>query len=131
MISAKQIVIRRGIYRCVSTDAALQHCVELVKKHDFDSYLAGLLVPREKRGAFFSIKAFNVETAMIKDQVRNNIIAGKMRFNWWMTAVESINIEEDIIPADVLLQPVAQSLIASLKEKTVNKSWFHRSLESR
>ncbi len=35
------------------------------------------------RPAALAIRAFNVETAAIKDSVRGNVIPGKMRMQWW------------------------------------------------
>lgn len=35
------------------------------------------------RQASLAIRAFNVETAAIKDSVRGNVIPGKMRMQWW------------------------------------------------
>lgn len=38
---------------------------------------------RSNRPAALAIKAFNVETAAIKDAVRGNVIPGRMRMQWW------------------------------------------------
>lgn len=35
------------------------------------------------RHAAMAIRAFNVETATIKDVVRGNVVPGRMRMQWW------------------------------------------------
>lgn len=58
------------------------YCREHTKNFEYDSYLSGLLLPLEQRPAYFAIRAFNIEIANIKDNVRGNAAAGRVRFQW-------------------------------------------------
>ncbi|CAN0115941.1 unnamed protein product, partial [Ectocarpus sp. 13 AM-2016] len=42
------------------------------------------------RPASLAIRAFNVETAAIKDSVRGNVMPGKMRIQWWKDAMAGV-----------------------------------------
>lgn len=42
---------------------------------------------REIRPAALAIRAFNVETAAIKDTIRGNVTPGKMRMQWWKDSI--------------------------------------------
>jgi NADH dehydrogenase [ubiquinone] 1 alpha subcomplex assembly factor 6 len=56
---------------------------------DYDNYLTSLFLPTEVRKAAWAIRAFNVETAKIKDVVSDTNL-GKMRFAFWREAVKDI-----------------------------------------
>jgi NADH dehydrogenase [ubiquinone] 1 alpha subcomplex assembly factor 6 len=106
-----------------------EHCRELVKKHDFENYLGGLLVPKQYQSAFFAIRAFNIEIATIKDSTHSNPHSGRIRFQWWRDIIDQIYAGKDI--ARVEQQPVARALIQHIKENNLTKRWFDRSLEAR
>ncbi len=63
-------------------DAPYQHCEQLVRAADKDRYLATLFAPAEKRGPLFSLYAFNLEIAGVRDRVREPM-AGEIRLQWW------------------------------------------------
>lgn len=75
-----------------SSNASADHayCLNLVKKNDFDNYLCGLIWPKQLQPAYFAIRAYNVEIATIRDQIKvnNNVAAGRMRFQWWRDGLE-------------------------------------------
>ena len=117
-----------------SQDAANLYCIDLVKQHDYDNYLAGLLFPKSGRDAFFAIRAFNVELAVIKDQAKNNALAGRIRFQWWRELLDRVYATanpEDILEQQQQQQPVAKALAFSIKNHNLTARWFERSLEAR
>lgn len=129
---------RAGWLRCLSTAASSKvaqadtYCVDLVKKHDFDSFLCGLLVPKASRAAYFAVKAFNVEIALVKDQTHGNLLAGKIRFQWWRDLLDEIYKGGDISPASMIgKQPVAQALSEHVPRHDLSQRWFLRSLDAR
>ncbi len=61
----------------------------LVRKHDYDRYLATLFAPEAVRADLFAIYAFNYEIAKIAESVRN-VAAGQIRFQWWRDAIDEI-----------------------------------------
>jgi hypothetical protein len=58
---------------------AVDNCISLVKQHDFDNYLIGILLPVKLRGPFFAVRAYHVELALIKEQSRKNVLTGTLQ----------------------------------------------------
>ena len=106
------------------------YCLELVRSHDHEHYLSGLLMPKEYRGVYFAIHAFNVEIATIRDQIpRNSIQAGRIRFQFWRDSFQSIYSANGIDPANN--QPVVHALNYYVHKYNLTSRWFERSLEAR
>lgn len=51
--------------------------------------MCSLLLPHNIRSAAFAIRAFNVEIAVVEDQVTDNVI-GKMRYKFWEESLDKI-----------------------------------------
>lgn len=106
------------------------YCRDLVKKHDYENYLVGLLCPTPHRDAFFAIRAFNVEIATIKEQIpRNTLHAGRLRFQFWKTILDSIYDCTDALPGSS--HPISHALHSAVQRNKLSKRWFERSLEAR
>ncbi|KIK65532.1 hypothetical protein GYMLUDRAFT_39002 [Collybiopsis luxurians FD-317 M1] len=79
--------------RRLSTSASITdptaYCLDLVKNHDYESYLIAQFWPKELRGGYFALKAFSTELAMIQDNVSTSTI-GMMRIQFWRDAVKAI-----------------------------------------
>ncbi|KAI0034642.1 isoprenoid synthase domain-containing protein [Vararia minispora EC-137] len=80
--------------RHVSTTAGgiadpIAYCRDLVRKHDYESFLISHLWPREVQPGYFALKAFYVELATIQETVSNAMI-GKMRMQFWRDVVKDI-----------------------------------------
>jgi phytoene synthase len=58
------------------------HCAALVREADRDRYLTILFAPAEHRDALFSLYAFNVEIARVRDLAREPM-PGEIRLQWW------------------------------------------------
>lgn len=129
-----QLGTRSGSHRLSSAIASTisnynAHCVDLVKTSDYENYLIGLLMPKNSQQAFFAIRAFNIEIAVIKDQLpRNSFQAGKIRFQFWKDVLNGIYDESK---SNYLQHPVAQAVRQAVVEKNLTKRWFERSLEAR
>ena len=125
---------RRGNLRAHSgtTNASLEtadaYCLNLVKAHDFDNYLAGLLVPKQYRAAYFAIRAYNVEIATIKDQMGGNALAGRVRFQWWRDLIDEMYSGK---AAPAQQQPTALALSHYVKRHSLSRRWLDRSLDAR
>jgi NADH dehydrogenase [ubiquinone] 1 alpha subcomplex assembly factor 6 len=125
-------VARSFEYRSLSMHRADidKYCMENVKSHDYESFLGGLLFPKEYRGLYFAIHAFNVEIATIRDQVpRNSTNAARIRFLFWKDVFQQIYGESGLSPSNN--QPVAQALSYYIKEHKLTSRWFERALEAR
>ncbi|KAL5466719.1 hypothetical protein EMCRGX_G030867 [Ephydatia muelleri] len=99
------------------------YCLELVRKHDFDHYLCTLLLPKEVQSAVFAIRAFNVETAQIRELVTEKA-TGKMRVQFWRDSIDAIYKEPP-------KHPVAVTLATAVGRYKLSKLWFSRLLDSR
>jgi len=121
----------------------VEYCRDLVKQYDFCNYLSCLLVPKKYQSAFFVLRAFNVEIATIKEQVNNNALTGRIRFQWWRDAIEEIyaskrktlgtltlksQIEFD---SRIKAQPVVRALQALITDYNLSHRWFERTIEAR
>lgn len=113
----------------IAKEKAYDYCQKLVKNHDFDNYMSGLLVPHIYRKSFFAIHAFNVEIASIKDQAQRNVLTGRLRFQWWREILSEIYAGDG---RKIYNQhPVAELLAMCVNEHDLTLRWFERSLEAR
>ncbi|VDN03915.1 unnamed protein product [Thelazia callipaeda] len=87
---------------------ALQYCLQLTRKRDYGNYVAGLIMPSEIQPALFTVLAFNVELAVIRDQVvRNSGISEIYRLQFWKDTLDTLyNRTNGPLPR----QPVATAL---------------------
>jgi phytoene synthase len=88
------------------------HCAALVREADRDRYLATLFAPADVRDALFSLYAFNVEIARVRDVAREPM-PGEIRLQWWR---EVLSGERD---GEAASHPVAAALMASLKQHAI------------
>ena len=61
----------------------LIYCVNLVKKLDYESYIATMFYPRHARSAAFTLRAFNLELAQAYHASRDRKVASA-RLHFWM-----------------------------------------------
>ncbi|CAM9259692.1 unnamed protein product [Ectocarpus sp. 6 AP-2014] len=103
------------------------HCSDVVKRGDYDGYLYSLLQGAQLRPASLAIRAFNVETAAIKDSVRGNVMPGKMRMQWWKDTMADVFVGE---PPPL---PVALALaeVVANQKGGLTRRWFDRVLDAR
>ncbi|KAJ7675829.1 Squalene/phytoene synthase [Mycena polygramma] len=70
------------------TDPVL-YCRDLVRKHDYESFLISKFWPAGLHDGYFAIKAFSTELAMVQDSVSVATI-GAVRMQFWRDAVRDI-----------------------------------------
>lgn len=91
-----------------SAMSALDHCIALTRNRDFANYIAALLMPTEVQPSVFALLAFNVELAVIRDQIeRNTGTAGIYRLQFWKDTIEAIYGDRG---GPIPKQPVALAL---------------------
>lgn len=110
--------------RLYATANNSNYCLESVRKYDYDHYLCTLLLPKNVQPAVFAIRAFNVETAQIKDLVTERA-TGKMRVQFWRDSIDAI------YKKDPPKHPVALVLAAAVERYKLSKMWFNRLLDAR
>ncbi|KAJ3178291.1 hypothetical protein HDU87_003603 [Geranomyces variabilis] len=96
----------------------------LLRKADYENYLATLFTPSASRQAVWAVRAFNVETALIRENVKNPQL-GVGRIAWWRDAIEKV------YNGTPPVHPVAQALAQALETAPLSKSWFKRILSER
>ncbi|VIO94906.1 Uncharacterized protein BM_BM1755 [Brugia malayi] len=68
---------------------ALHQCLQITRERDYTNYVAGLVMPSEIQPALFTLLAFNVELAIVRDQVvRNSGVSGIYRLQFWKDALD-------------------------------------------
>ncbi|CAI5440973.1 unnamed protein product [Caenorhabditis angaria] len=90
-------------------DEAIKSCLDLIRKHDRESYLTILAMPKAVQVELIAINALNVELAQIRDKVdtRRGDTSAMYRLQFWKDALASIF---DASPLPVPRQPVAIAL---------------------
>src|SRR5512147_438065 len=68
---------------------ALSYCAEKVRRYDNDRFLCTLFAPAAQREALWSIYAFNLELARIRESVSQPIL-GHMRLRWWTDTLDAV-----------------------------------------
>src|SRR5512134_2813208 len=68
---------------------ALSDCAALVRRVDYDRYLAALFAPAAARERLFALYAFNHEIAKVRETVSEPML-GQIRLQWWREAIASI-----------------------------------------
>ncbi|KAJ3414788.1 hypothetical protein HDV05_006035 [Chytridiales sp. JEL 0842] len=103
---------------------ALEYCQNLVRTSDWEGYVSSLFLPASARHTAWAIRAFNVETASIRDNVRD-VMIGRMRVQFWRDLIAKVY--EGRPPE----HPVALALAQSLEETSLSQSWFRKILAAR
>ncbi len=83
------------------------HLVQIARRADEDSYIATLYASEPKRPALLALHAFRLETAAIRDRVREPL-AGELRLQWWRDVIGGSGGGAG--------SPVAEALIAAVEE---------------
>ncbi|CAG8519717.1 682_t:CDS:2 [Ambispora gerdemannii] len=105
-------------------ESALKYCIDLVRKHDYENYLCSALYPKNLQHAYYAIRAFNVELAMIRESA-SNLLIGKMRMQFWRESID--NIFKGSPPH----QPVALLLNSALEHCKLSSLFFKRIINER
>jgi NADH dehydrogenase [ubiquinone] 1 alpha subcomplex assembly factor 6 len=103
---------------------ALSHCGEQVRRYDNDRFLCTLFAPPAEREALWSIYAFNLELARIRESVTQPLL-GHMRLRWWMDTLDSVY---DRRPPN---HPVALALGETVQRFHVDRSHLDRIIAAR
>ncbi|KXZ44272.1 hypothetical protein GPECTOR_70g503 [Gonium pectorale] len=69
---------------------AFAYCVQQVRQYDYLNYVWVSQAAKDLRPALFALRAFNIETGLVAQQVRSKEPAvGQIRFQWWRDAVRA------------------------------------------
>ncbi len=70
-------------------NAARQACKSLVEQSDRNAYILNAFLPPTGRDAHLALRAFNIQTAQVADQVSNASL-GRRRLQYWKDAIEGL-----------------------------------------
>jgi phytoene synthase len=99
-------------------------CEAVVRKADYDRYLAALFAPAALRVHLFALYAFNHEIARIAESV-SQPMAGLIRLQWWRDAID------EIYEGAVRRHDVAQALAATIKARSLPRDMFDILIDAR
>jgi phytoene synthase len=102
----------------------LSYCGEQVQRYDNDRFLCTLFAPPAKREALWSIYAFNLELARIRESVSQPLL-GHVRLRWWMDTLDAICERR---PPN---HPVALALGETIQRFHVDRSHLDRIIAGR
>lgn len=100
------------------------YCESLVRKHDYDRYVAALFAPESVRADLFALYAFNYEVARIAETVRNPV-AGQIRLQWWRERIEEIYAGASARTA------LLTALASGVKRHRLDRSLFDQLIDAR
>jgi phytoene synthase len=100
------------------------YCADLVRRLDHDRYLCTLFAPTELRPYLFALYAFNVEIALVREQVSEPFL-GQMRLQWWRETLA------DMAAGQIRQHPVAIALAAAIDACRLPGDAFERIVVAR
>ncbi|KAJ7505322.1 isoprenoid synthase domain-containing protein [Mycena galericulata] len=100
------------------------YCRELVRKHDYDSFLISKFWPSTLQDGYFAIKAFATELAMVQDTVSMATL-GAVRMQFWRDAIRDIYADRP--PR----HPVALALHAANQQADLPPYYLKRIVDAR
>jgi NADH dehydrogenase [ubiquinone] 1 alpha subcomplex assembly factor 6 len=107
--------------------------VDLLKRHDYDSFLIGLCFPDNVRSAFFALRAFNIELARAQSNAGDNPLLAQIRLKFWFDTVDSLfsSEEQQQQEQQFVRTPVSQALAFAVRNNGLGKYWLERMLRTR
>ncbi|ELR18356.1 phytoene synthase family protein, putative [Acanthamoeba castellanii str. Neff] len=104
--------------------SSLDYCITQSKKLDYEHYLCGMYLPKEARAPYSVLRAFNIETAIIKD-IAKQAPLGLMRIQFWRDLVDKS------FKGNPPEHPVAIQIAAMVPRYKWTRTWFTRILNKR
>jgi 15-cis-phytoene synthase len=104
---------------------AFIHCEKLVRAGDRDRFLSALFAPSAHRPAIFSLYAFNLEIARIREAARGPL-AGEIRLQWW----HDVLLGEER-GSEAAGHPVATALLATAAKYPLDRRYLTALVEAR
>ena len=95
-----------------------------VRRYDRDRFVTALFAPPAPREDLFTLYAFNVEIARIRETVSEPML-GQIRLQWWRDALDCM------CRGDPAHHPVADGLSALIRRQSLPRPLFDRLLEAR
>jgi len=95
-----------------------------VRRYDRDRFVTALFAPPAAREDLFTLYAFNIEIARIRETVSEAML-GQIRLQWWRDALDRV------CRGDPAHHPVADDLSALIRRQCLPRPLFDRLVEAR
>lgn len=95
-----------------------------VRRYDRDRFVTALFAPPAAREDLFTLYAFNIEIARIRETVSEAML-GQIRLQWWRDALDCM------CRGDPAHHPVADDLSALIRRQSLPRPLFDRLIEAR
>ena len=131
----------------IKTEESLNHCINLVQKRDKAGYLTTLLLPHTARSSVFSIRAFNIELASIKDNSSTNsstsnaeVLTGstahipfRIRFQFWRDVLDQIYNDTNAVNVKFYTEnnPLIHLLQKSIYDNKLTRRFLEKMIDAR
>ncbi|CAB3230888.1 unnamed protein product [Arctia plantaginis] len=107
--SRRAMITSRALAKeSISNKTSVDYCANIVKQHDYENFLATLLMTNSIRSPAFVIRAFNVEIARIQDRT-SDVQTAAFRLQFWHDAVKDMFKAEQTLQ-NIPANPIAQEL---------------------
>jgi len=104
--------------------ASVKYCVEYVKSHDPEGYIACVFLPKQHQSAAFVIRALNAELAAVKEEAET-VTARELRFMWWKNEID------ECLKLNPSTHPVSLALSAVAHKYTLQPKWLKTLVDAR
>lgn len=104
---------------------SIDFCYTRVRTLDYPGFYSTLYLPKPQRDAVIALRAFNIQTATIKDVISKPEI-GEMRVIWWRDTIKKI-YEKKEVPLD----PVVQEVARAINSYKLTQTFFLKCLNAR
>jgi phytoene/squalene synthetase len=120
-------------FRALNRDAAAEdsgiaYCLQQVRRLDRDRYLTVVAAPRPAAADLAVLYAFNLEIALVRDQVSEPML-GRIRLQWWREAIAEVY--EGRPRRHAVLQSLAALLARQSPPGRLGRAHFERMIDAR
>ncbi|KAJ0181950.1 hypothetical protein K1T71_002672 [Dendrolimus kikuchii] len=124
-----RLVTRSFTKTVTSSEDSISYCANIVRQHDYENFLATLLMTKALRSPALVIRAFNVEVARIQDQTSDPQTAA-FRLQFWQDAIRDMYKNEQTLQ-NVPANPIVQELFKISSCYKVNRRHLEKLIVSR
>jgi phytoene synthase len=108
----------------MESSVPLSVCAERVRRYDNDRFLTALFAPAGHRESLFTLYAFNLELARLREAVHEPLI-GRIRLQWWRETMDAA------YAGGVVEHEVAVALAAAIESCGLSQARIKRLIEAR
>jgi phytoene/squalene synthetase len=109
-------------------ESSIAYCLQQVRRYDRDRYLTVVAAPREAAADLAALYAFNLEIALVRDQVSEPML-GRIRLQWWREAIAEVY--EGRPRHHAVLQSLAALHARTSSPDCLHRAHFERMIDAR